>query len=111
MDNGIIITTFLQGKIGGSVRHTETQTIRFDNSEVGASKPMWINRKIIHNDRPEQKCYKKLKISSELVADWVSSNVPFWSNKKEWSRMNTTQRLSSYVSRFDEGFGVNYEEI
>lgn len=111
MDNGIIITTFLQGKIGGSVRHTETQTIRFDNSELGSNKPMWINKKIIHNDRSEQKCYKKLKISPEIVSGWVSNTIPFWSDKKEWSRMNTSQRLLSYVNRFDEGFGVIYEEI
>lgn len=111
MNNGIIITTFLPGRIGGSVRHTETQTIKYDSSEIGAKKPLWISVKITHTDRPRQSCYEKLHISEEVVKSWISDTIPFWSSKKEWLRMSKEQRLVSYVSRFDEGFGVTFEEL
>ena len=111
MENGIVITTILQGKIGGSVSHTETQTVSVDISELGSKKPVWVSRQITHSDRGEQKCYSRLRISEKIVKEWISDNPPFWANKREWSKMNRNQRLASYVVRFDEGFGVTFEEI
>lgn len=111
MNNGIIITTFLPGKIGGSVSHTEKQTIKVDASEVGSKKPLWVSKEITHTDRSEQPCYKKLRVHEKIVQEWISNTVPFWHNKKEWFKMNKNQRLVSYVMRFDEGFGVIFEEV
>jgi hypothetical protein len=109
--NGIIITTNLPGRIGGSVRHTSTQTVSILISKIGSSKPVWISREILHTDRPYQSCYKKVNISEEVVNDWISNTIPEWSNKKDWMKMSPKQRLISYVSTFDEGFGVTYEEL
>lgn len=111
MDNGIIITINLPGRIAGSVRHTETQAVKLDISNLGAKKPTWVTRKIVHTDRGDQKCYKKLRVSGELVHEWTSNTVPFWENKKDWSKMSKQQRLVSYIVRFDEGFGVTFEVV
>lgn len=111
MKNGIIITTYFPGKIGGSVSHTEKQAVRTDLSKVGSKKPIWATVNILHSDRPLQKAYRKTKISGELIEEWTSGTVPFWSNKKEWSKFTKQQRLISYVSRYDEGYGVTFEEI
>lgn len=111
MDNGIIITVNLPGRINRSVRHTQKQTVKIDISEVGARKPIWVSRKIKHTDRGDQKCYKKVRISGELIHEWTSNTVPFWSNKREWSKLSKKQRIISYVARYDEGFGVTFEEV
>lgn len=111
MKNGIIITTYLPGRIGGSVSHTETQAVKIDVSNIGSKKPIWATVDILHNDRPLQKAYRKTRISGELVEEWISGTVPSWSTKKEWSKFTKQQRLISYVSRYDEGYGVTFEEI
>ena len=111
MKNGIIITTYFLGKIGGSVSHTEKQAVRTDISEVGSKKPIWAMVDILHSDRPLQKAYRKTRISGDLIEAWTSGAVPFWSNKKEWAKFTKQQRLVSYVSRYDEGFGVSFEEV
>lgn len=111
MNNGIIITIDLPGKIGSSVSHTEKQTVRLDVAKIGSKKPVWINKQILHSDRPYQKCYKKINISSDVIQEWVSDTVPFWSTKKEWSGLSENQRLASYIVRFDEGYGVSFEFI
>ena len=111
MNNGIIITTYFLGKIGGSVSHTEKQAVKTDISNAGSKKPLWSTVEILHNDRPLQKAYRKTRISEKLVEEWTSGTVPFWSNKKEWSKFTKQQRLISYVSRYDEGFGVTFEEV
>ena len=111
MKNGIIITTYLLGRIGGSVSHTETQAVRTDVSKVNSKKPIWASVDILHSDRPIQKAYRRTRISGELVEEWTSGTVPFWSNKREWSKFTKQQRLVSYVNRYDEGHGVTLEEI
>ena len=111
MKNGIIITTYFPGKIGGSVSHTETQAVRTDVSKVGSKKPILATVDILHSDRLSQKAYRKTRISGELIEEWTSGNAPFWSNKREWSKFTKQQRLVSYVSRYDEGHGVTFEEV
>lgn len=111
MNNGIIITIVLPGKIGGSVSHTEKQTMKVEVSKIGSKKPIWINKEILHSDRTYQECYKKINISGEVVNDWMSDTVPFWSSKKDWASMSANQRLISYIARFDEGYGVSVESI
>ncbi len=107
--NGIIITTNLPGRIGGSVSHTSTQAVTINVAQ--GNKSTKITREILHTDRPYQSCYKKVNISEEVVNDWISNTIPKWSNKKDWMKMSPVQRLISYVSTFDEGFGVTYEEL
>jgi predicted type IV restriction endonuclease len=109
--NGIIITINLPGRIGGSVSHTSTQAMTIEVFKSGNSKPVRITREILHTDRSYQVCYKKTQISEEVVNSWISNTIPEWSNKKDWSKMSSKQRLVSYVSRFDEGYGVNFEEL
>lgn len=109
MENGIILTINLPGRIGGSVRHTETQTVKVQVIHKG--KVIWVSRKIVHNDRGEQNCVKKTWISAEVVNDWMSDSIPSFSNKKEWAKLTKQQRLVEYVSRFDEGYGISVESI
>lgn len=110
MINGIIITTNLLGRIGGSVRHTETQAVRVDSSKPG-QKPKFETKTILHSDRKESECTRKTRIDPEILEDWASDAVPFWENKRNWQKFSKLQRIASYISRWDEGYGVTFEEV
>ena len=109
MNNGLVITIKLLGRINGSVRHTETQTIRTSTTVKG--KKQFENVKILHTDRGNQECVQKINISPEVVDFWTSNSNPFWVNTRDWKRMNKNQRIESYVARFDEGYGVSFELV
>lgn len=105
MNNGIILTINLQGRIGGRVSHSETQTVQV--KEKGKTK----NVKILHTDRPIQECYQRVTISPETIDFWGSNYVPGFMNPRDWKRLSKKQRVMVHINSFDEGLGVSYEEL
>lgn len=102
MNKDIVIIVNLLGRINGSISHTGTQAIRgYDRKTVS----------IKHTDRGNQECYKRIPISSDVVEFWVSGATPSFVPARDWRRLSRKQRLDAQVSRFDEGYGVSYEEI
>lgn len=109
MESGILLTVNLQGRVIGCVKHTTKQTVTVDVTPIGIKHTELMTRKIKHSDRIASSCVRKMRISSEVVAYWQSSECPYWSKESQWKNMNKKQRLEAYVKRFDEGFGVSYE--
>lgn len=105
MNNGIILTINLPGRIKGSVSHTETQTVQVKE------KGKYINVKILHSDREDQTCYQRTTISPEAIAFWQSNHCPSFVHPRDWKKMTKKQRVLAYVNSFDEGLGVSYEEL
>lgn len=102
MNKDIVITVNLLGRIKGSVSHTGTQAIRRSDRKTV---------EIFHTDRGDQECYKRIPVASEVVDFWVSGSAPSFLPARDWRRMTRKQKLDAHVSRFDEGYGVAYEEI
>lgn len=111
MNNGLVITVNLPGRIGSSVRHTETQTVRADISPAGSKRPIWGNKEIQHTDRGEQICYRKVNISPEVLEEWIGGKPPYHVKAHDWQKYNRARRIIAHVSSFDEGYGVEYSEI
>ena len=111
MNNGIIITINLQGRIGGSVAHTETQSMKV-NVTTDPKRPLFITKDILHNDRPEHTCYKRVRIQGEVVDSWVNGSSPSFVDAKVWRKLNRPiDKIKLYVATFDEGYGVEFEEV
>lgn len=110
MNNGIIITVNLPGRLEGRVSHTETQTVRVQKQKPG-QRPYWTNKTILHSDRKETTCYKRTRINEETVNDWVTGSAPFWIRPRDWTRLTRNQKIEAYVVRFDEGYGVSHEIV
>jgi len=108
MESGLLITIYLKGKLSGPVSHTTKQIVKVDVSKKDDKHPKWDTRKILHTDRTETLCYKKLVISEDIVNVWCSE-CPFWERQPSWKSMKSKQKIESYVNRFDEGYGVSYE--
>jgi hypothetical protein len=103
MSNGIILTVNLKGALGGVVNKEEVVNVR--KGEIVLSKT------ISFKGKEEQPCVRKTNISGDVVNSWISSKAPFFIKDFLWKNMSKQQRLKAWVERFDEGFGVNYQEL
>lgn len=56
-------------------------------------------------------CTRKTNISEEVVEQWVHGGCPSWQSDFFWKKMNVARRIASYVTQFDEGYGVKAEEL
>lgn len=108
-DSGILITVNLLGQLSPRVAHTTKEVVSVNITPIGSNKSKVITRKIAHTSRIPTPCTKEVQITPNILAYWESSNCPVWSNLSTWKKMNKKQRVESYVSRFDEGYGVKYE--
>lgn len=104
----ILITVNLQGRINGCVKHTTKQEVRVDISKPEDKFPKFINKKILHTDRGDSVCTKKLKIDESILKIWTNE-CPSWEKIGHWKVLSKNQRINSYVKRFDEGFGVTWQ--
>lgn len=107
----IILTINLKGRIGGPQKHETYQTVTVDATPIKSRNSVIINKSILHTDREETTCVRKIKISSDVVRSYQSESAPHWVKNREWLRMSKNQRLLSHLSRFDEGYGYTYEFI
>lgn len=103
MNNGIVLTVNLVGRLGKTLIKEEVVSIR--KGEVVLSKTIEFNGK------EEQKCVRKTNISEEVIKGWVGSKSPFFIKDFIWKNMSKTQRLKAWIERFDEGYGVSYQEL
>ena len=110
MDNGIIIITNLQGRIGKSVAHTQKQSWSYSYIDK-TGKTRTESKVITHSDRGNSECYKRLAISPEVVHEWITGKCPNFVPARIWRTLNPNQKVLAYVNEFDEGFGVKFEEI
>ena len=103
---GLIVTINLPGRIGGLTKHVnrEKHTIKMQND-------VYISKVILHSDRGESTCFKKLNISEEILNMWCSDEVPSWSTNKKWKMLTNEQKVLSYVKGLDEGFGFSLEYL
>ena len=103
MNNGIVLTVNLQGKLGKNVIKEESIQLRHGES--------LLTKHIIYSGREESKCVHKTNISEEVVSEWTKGKSPFFIKDFIWKNMSKQQRLKAFVERFDEGFGVAYQEL
>lgn len=108
--NGIIININLKGRLEGPVKHVDTEIVRANVAEIN-QKSFYKDVEINHTSRKESPCIKKCTIDEDTVSFWTSDVVPIWSDQKTWKRLTKDQKLSKYVERFDEGYGVSFEYI
>jgi hypothetical protein len=103
MNNGIVLTVNLVGKLGATI--AKEQDIQVRHGEL------LMTKHIIYLGKEESKCVRKTNISGEVVDGWIGSKSPFFIKEFIWKNMSKPQRLKAWVERFDEGFGVNYQEL
>jgi len=101
--NSLILTVNLVGILGANEIKEETIQHR-----VGES---LLSRKISYLGKSESKCVRKTNISEEVVNGWISGKAPFFIKDFLWRNMSKPQRLKAWVERFDEGFGVSFQEL
>ena len=56
-------------------------------------------------------CCIKTVIKANVIKHWQSNECPFWEKQFVWKHMNKKERVKSYINRFDEGYGVSFEEL
>ena len=100
MEIALIITVNLKGELCGPVVHTDSQVVSFEKRSV----------KIIHNNRKEQVCYKRIQITDDVIKYWLNE-CPKWEKQSRWKMLTNNQKIQSHVNKFDEGFGVKFEKI
>ena len=103
MNNGIVLIVNLQGRLGKTI--TKEQDIQVRHGEA------LLTKHIAYSGKEEQKCVRKTNISSEVISEWVGKKAPFFIKEFLWKNMSKPQRLKAWVERFDEGFGVSYQEL
>lgn len=107
--NSIVVTVNLLGEIEGRVEHTTRQrhTVIL-SEEFGGS----MNRNIKHTDRIPTKACRMFSVAAEHVEAWVKADqCPEWETPQNWKAKSRVQRLHSHLRRFDEGYGVSYEDL
>ncbi len=104
----ILITINLQGQINGCVKHTTKQEVKVNTAKVGDKFSKIVTKKILHTDRKDSLCVKKIKIDEKILNIWAIE-CPAWEKPSWWKNLKKKQRIESYVKRFDEGFGVSYQ--
>ena len=103
MVNGIILTVNLPGKLGSQRRVIELEQVKKGDAV--------ITKKIDRIVRDQVPCVRKTNISGEIVNAWINGRAPFFVKEFIWKNMSKKQRLAAYVQRFDEGLGVNFQEL
>ena len=103
MSNGIVLTVNLVGRLGKTIEKQEVVNVR--KGEIVLVKTLTFLGK------EESKCVRKTNISGEVVDGWIGGKSPFFIKEFIWKNMNKTQRLKAWVERFDEGFGVSFQEL
>ena len=103
MSNGIVLTVNLVGTLGRNVFKKEA--VKSRNGEVV------LIKNISYLGKEESRCVRKTNISGEVVDGWIGGKSPFFIKEFIWKNMSKTQRLKAWVERFDEGFGVSYQEL
>ena len=103
MHNGIVLTVNLVGRLGKAIEKQEVVNVR--KGEIVLAKT------ISYKSKEEQKCVRKTNISGEVVDGWISGKAPNFIKEFIWKNMSKPQRLKAWVERFDEGYGVNYQEL
>ena len=102
MENALIIVVNLLGQLEGCVSHKDTQLYQNPLTKKNVS--------ILHTDRKQNRCYKRINISKTVLNSWTK-DCPFWEKPKHWEKLSKQQRINSHVAKFDEGYGVTYEII
>lgn len=126
MSNGIVLTVNLQGRLGERKSNSSSRNMQrrilaspyeYGVSKNGKPTGNYITPKG-HFSAPnnfvpmeEQKCVRKTNISGEVIDGWISNKAPFFIKDFIWKNMSKPQRLKAWVERFDEGFGVTYQEL
>ena len=103
MNNGIVLTVNLVGKLGKNIIKEEDVQNRHGES--------LLTKHIAYLGKEESKCVRKTNISGEVVDGWVGGKSPFFIKEFIWKNMSKPQRLKAWVERFDEGFGVTFQEL
>ena len=103
MSNGIVLTVNLQGRLSNTIVKEEDIQLRHGEH--------LLTKHIVYLGKEESKCVRKTNISGEVVDNWISSKAPFFIKDFIWKNMSKPQRLKAWVERFDEGFGVTYQEL
>jgi hypothetical protein len=111
MSSAILMTIKLRGQIDGPQKHVDKQIVTVDVTKIGSKYPEVVSKKITFNDRIQTECYRKMKISEEIVSEWENSECPHWEKPGSWKSMTRKQKLESHIKRYDEGFGVTYDFI
>ena len=109
MSSALILTIKQRGCISGPVKHTEKQKHTVDVTPFGAKSAEFMTRNILHNDRFEMECVKKLHISEDIVRDWERSDCPHWEKPANWKTFSRAQKIHSHAKRYEEGFGISYD--
>ncbi len=97
------------GEIEGRIPHLTRQrhTVLL-SEEFGGS----MNRNILHSDRIPTKACRIFTVAAEHVTSWVRKDqCPEWEKPEHWANKTREQRLLSHLRRFDEGYGVSYEDL
>ena len=103
MHNGIVLIVNLQGRLGKATKKQEVVNVR--RGEIVLVKT------ITYLGREESKCVRKTNISGEIVNGWIGGKAPHFIKEFIWKNMSKPQRLKAWVERFDEGYGVAYQEL
>jgi hypothetical protein len=103
MSNGIVLTVNLVGKLGKSIIKEENVQNRHGE--------LLITKHIAYLGKEESKCVRKTNIAGEVVDGWIGGKSPFFIKEFIWKNMSKPQRLKAWIERFDEGFGVQYQEL
>lgn len=107
--SSILLSVKLKGQLTSPVKHVDSQIITLDLSTPKRSNV--ISKKIVHTNRIESECYRKLKISEEVVNYMESSECPAWEKPIRWKNMSKKLRVLSHLNRLDEGFGISIEYL
>ena len=103
MHNGIVLIVNLPGKLGKTI--SKEQDVQVRHGEV------LLTKHITYPGKEESKCVRKTNISGEVVDSWIGGKSPFFVKEFLWKNMSKPQRLKAWVERFDEGFGVSFQEL
>ena len=103
MSNGIVLTVNLQGRLGKATEKQEVVNVR--RGEIVLAKT------ISYKSKEEHRCVRKTNISGEVVDSWIKGKAPHFIKEFLWKNMSKPQRLKAWVERFDEGYGVTYQEL
>ena len=126
MNNGIILIVNLQGVLGKKESNSSSRNLQRRMLASPYQRAVLNKKRVIVNyatpvghfiapnnfkASEEQKCVRKTNISEEVVNSWVSSKAPHFVKDFIWKNMSKAQRLKAWVERFDEGFGVSFQEL
>ena len=103
MSNGIVLIVNLVGRLG-------KQVIKEADVQIRLGETVLIKH-IAYLGKEEQKCVRKTNISGDVVDNWISGKAPHFIKEFLWKNMSKPQRLKAWVERFDEGFGVSFQEL